>query len=479
MTSGATTSSERITTEGHEQSESAGFWEWNVVTNVHTWSNQMYRIWEIDEHAPSHIDTLAERVVESDRVRFMEAMRNARDYATHHDVQISIAMGDGSLRIIDWSVDVTTAQDGTVSRMYGLARDLTKWESLQQHYHSLFDKNPNAILTVDSEGRISDFNTAFVRTLGYAPEELLCKSIFDVWQSGDPAELFRQVIEVEECQSLDGVSMELQSRQGTRLNVTGSITPIVMNGKTLGFHIQLKDATAERDAEKELKHAQQLLLRSEKLSAIGQLAAGLAHEIRNPLTSLGGFVQLLLQNKGPTSKEAEYLHIMQSELKRIEWIVSELLMNAKPRVEQFQWVQPLGLVEDVVSLLQTQALLSSIDIRMESSGNLPEIYGDASQLKQLFINIIKNACEASPFNGEILIRLYCGGRSVVFECLDHGKGIPKHQLSHIGEPFFTTKDTGTGLGMMVSYQIVKRHGGDIHLRSKRGYGTKIRIEFPI
>lgn len=230
-----------------------------------------------------------------------------------------------------------------------------------------------------------------------------------------------------------------------------------------------EDITNEKQSEK-------MLIKSEMLSAVGQLAAGIAHEIRNPLTSLRGFLQLMIQTK---TYEKEYAEVMMSEFIRLESMINEFLVLAKTKSATLDQVQVNTLLKDVCMILESQAVLNNVRIEKELSEKLPEILAVSNELKQVFLNILKNAIEAMEHaEGVISIRSYREKDSVFITFEDQGKGISKEALEKLGEPFYTTKEKGTGLGLMVTFKIIENHGGSIHFESEEGKGTKVTLKLP-
>jgi len=276
-----------------------------------------------------------------------------------------------------------------------------------------------------------------------------------------------------------------------RLNnlvVTGCGKPIeqdwyTLNGKTLHTEIVETITTIENEPAvqviirdiSERKKNEELLINSEKLYVAGQLAAGIAHEIRNPLTSLKGFLQLIASGR---KNNGTYYDIMNSELDRIEDIVSELLMLSKPQVYDLSYQDLRVMMRDTVTLLETQAILHNIAIEAEYGTDPLWIYGVENQVKQVFINVIKNAIEAMIDGGSIRIKLSRENDRICVRIRDEGPGFGEDQLAKIGQPFYTTKEKGTGLGLMVSYKIVDNHQGQINVNSEIGKGTVFEITFP-
>lgn len=272
------------------------------------------------------------------------------------------------------------------------------------------------------------------------------------------------------------------------LVITGNSGPleqewITLRGRTLNTEIVELMTSIENEPAlqiiirdiSERKKNEELLINSEKLYVAGQLAAGIAHEIRNPLTSLKGFLQLLSSGR---KNNGTYFDIMKSELTRIENIVSEMLMLSKPQVYELSYYDIRLVMRETVTLLETQAILHSIQIESDFGPDPLWIYGVDSQIKQVFINIIKNAIEAMTDGGAIHIHMRRVDNSVRIRIMDEGPGIEDSQLAKMGQPFYTTKDKGTGLGLMVSYKIVDNHQGKIQVFSQLGSGTTFEIVLP-
>lgn len=227
----------------------------------------------------------------------------------------------------------------------------------------------------------------------------------------------------------------------------------------------------------ERERSAEAIRRSEKLSVVGQLAAGVAHEIRNPLTTLRGFVQLQKQNG---AVEDPYSTIMLSELDRINFIVSEFLVLAKPQANHYQAVRLDSILQNIIMLLDSQANLSNVSFETIFSLETPPVLCEVNQLKQVFVNLYKNAIEAMEDGGTVTTTIgYAQDDNMVFvQIVDQGCGIPEEDLPRLGEPFFTNKETGNGLGLMVSQSIIANHKGTMTIRSKPGEGACVEIRLP-
>jgi len=273
---------------------------------------------------------------------------------------------------------------------------------------------------------------------------------------------------LERGETVAPLEVELVRMDGILVDAEVCGTAAVISGKP-SCYVLIRDIT-------EKKRAHEFLQNSEKLALVGQLAAGIAHEIRNPLTSLKGFVQLM-QKDG--MRKPEYFSIMSSELARIELIVNELLVLAKPHAAAFEARDLSKLISHVVTLLETEAILRKVMIQVVFETELPLIRCDENHFKQAFINFLKNGIEAMPGGGEIVIRLCCQDNRVVIRFEDNGVGVPPDQLARLGEAFFTTKESGTGLGLLVSRRIIENHRGTLRLTSVPGQGTTVEVSLPV
>ncbi|MGA9289004.1 MAG: ATP-binding protein [Anaerobacillus sp.] len=250
-------------------------------------------------------------------------------------------------------------------------------------------------------------------------------------------------------------------------------------GNYTGTTGTIKDQTQRKQTEERLVRTNEdLAIRSEKLAAAAQLAAGIAHEVRNPLTSIKGFLQLLEKKESIDS----YYEIIFSEISRIELVLSELLTLAKPQNTLFDKVKLNELLKQVTTLIESNAILNDIELKMD----LPEVdvyvFADANQIKQVLINLMKNAIEAIDGldrSGVISLSMSVLSDSVSLYIEDNGFGIPKDYLKRLGEPFFTTKEAGTGLGLSVCLTILEQHGGEMIIKSEVSVGSTFILKLPL
>ena len=225
-----------------------------------------------------------------------------------------------------------------------------------------------------------------------------------------------------------------------------------------------------------LKMQDELLRKWDMLNIVGQLSASFAHQVRNPLTAIKGFVQLLAMEPEDT-----YGPIMIEELIKIEMIIEEFLQLAKPsNGTEFTTTSIHHEINRTISLMEKEAMLHNISFNMKLDDKDQFIHCESKQIQQVFINLIKNSIDAMPNGGEITISTAAEeGRVVKIALSDTGIGIPSERLNKLGEPFYSLKEKGTGLGLMVSYKIIENHHGSIQFKSKEGYGTTVEISLPI
>jgi signal transduction histidine kinase len=228
---------------------------------------------------------------------------------------------------------------------------------------------------------------------------------------------------------------------------------------------------------KNLNSHEKKLRESEKLSLVGELAAGVAHEIRNPLTTLKGFTQMMNENTDPEENK-RYSKIMIDEINRINFIVSEFMVLSKPHIVQYTLTDISQSIKNVITLLNTQAIIKNIEIIPEFIGERFLIECEENQIKQVIANLIKNSIEALPQGGKIQVRMEHSEANLVISVIDNGVGISSENLPLLGTPFYTTKTEGTGLGLMVSKKIIQNHNGKFEINSVPNIATTVTITLP-
>ncbi|MEH7073186.1 PAS domain S-box protein [Neobacillus drentensis] len=384
---------------------------------------------------------------------------------------------DGSSKIFDTIKVPLFNPDGSRQGLVIIGRDITEKKEMalklaesQQQYKSLFEYSPDIVYMMDINGMITNLNPQFDVITGFRREDAIGKNVNQLLPKRYRRYLPKFISTVVEDIKPVMYEINFPHANGNRIILQCTSLPIIINGSIAGIIGYGSDVTTLRETEERLR-------RTEKLSIVGELSASVAHEIRNPLTSLKGFVQLLQMDD---VKHQYYHQIMLDELNRINDIVGELLLLAKPQILKYTHAGLQKLLTDVISLLNTEASLYNVQIEASFPENEIMIECEPNQLKQLFINIIKNSIEASQKGGLVSIELEQAEENKVFiNIKDNGCGISKERLEKIGEPFYSSKEKGTGLGLTVSFKIVQSHQGTIHFDSLKNQGTSVQITLPV
>ncbi|MFD0713316.1 PAS domain S-box protein [Paenibacillus sp. GCM10027626] len=333
---------------------------------------------------------------------------------------------------------------------------------------SLIENSVDGICVTDIAGKVIRVNLAFEKIYGWLEEELIGKPV-PICSLVSRNGLNRIYDQLQNGMRVLSFETTEQRKDGEMIDVSLTVSPIKDAGGTVVAMTSISRDISER------KRSEDFYRKADKLNVVGQLAAGLAHEIRNPLTSLRGFLQLM---RSDSNKNSEYCGIMLSEVARISAIVNEFLLIAKPHASNFQKNNMASILHSVVTLLEAQAALKNIQIELEIEEGFPLVQSSEMEIKQVFVNILKNAIEAMPAGGIIRIVSAIQKDNILIRFIDQGIGIDKQFFPRLGEPFFTTKDEGTGLGLMMCYKIIDDHKGSINISSVIGQGTTFDVLLP-
>ena len=344
----------------------------------------------------------------------------------------------------------------------------------------------DAVIAADKTGRILIFNDAAAEFTGYSVEEALEKlDIRDVYPNDGARDIMRKL------RSDDyGGKGKLKSFQVDAVRKDGARIPISLNAAivyegnkevaSIGFFHDLRE---ELRMKSELEETQNQLLQAEKMSSLGKLSAGVAHQLNNPLGGITLFAKLILEEYDLEDGVKEDINRILQDAQRCRDTVKELLEFSR---QTSYIVRPHDLNEAVsrtLFLLENQTLFQNIEIERDLAEGLPKIPVNIQQMNHVFMNIILNAAQAMEGKGELVVqtRLSKDSENIIIEITDTGPGIPEEVLKHVFEPFFTTKEEGegTGLGLSMVYGIIEDHGGKISVRSKPGEGTCFAMELPL
>lgn len=376
---------------------------------------------------------------------------------------------------------------GSINFKYALIDSERKLKERVDYLNLLIDNMNELFYTYDNNARITFINKKSNEITGYSPEEMVGRSLLEfvpeaykemVWQgirnrldNGEPGSYETPIIHK------DG------STRIIRLNVSA----IIVDGNITGGMVLAEDITERKQAEavlqntiKELRDTQNVLREREKLSIIGKMAAGMAHEIKNPLTAVRGFAQLLAQKCNDNQVFAQYTAIIIEEVDRANKVLGDFLQLARPKPSVLARECISDLIEETLAIVSPQAFLNNITVIYKPVQDLPPCMIDRNQIKQVLLNLCHNAIEAMPGGGIIEVEAGCPPQNneIFISIKDNGCGIPSGQIKKLGVPFFSTKSTGTGLGLSISYAIVDAHKGRIEVISREGAGTLFRVYLP-
>jgi len=351
----------------------------------------------------------------------------------------------------------------------------SKLELNQQYLKSILHTSDSAIMMVDENEKFIAWNRGAEKIFGYTEEEILGKPSSFLMPPGE-----RYIEELDQIQKdvkLHGqkiLETERKTRDGNILSVRLSVSKLPgKDGTYAGRAIIIKDYT-------EYKKLQAQIDQSEKLAVIGQLAAGVAHEIGNPLASISSLVQIM-QRKSQDEFFSEQLINIKENIDRITKIVRELVDFSRPPSYELGMHEITDIIKTAIGIVKYDKRVRKVKFETDLQNTLPKVYVAADQLLQVFVNILINALDAIQGNGTIIVKSYFDKRNIYVEINDNGCGMNESTIKQIFDPFFTTKEVGkgTGLGLSVSYGIIKKFNGEIVVKSKVNEGSTFTIILPI
>jgi len=393
----------------------------------------------------------------------MTAFEAARRSDIHHAVvmaAILVALGTGALFFIF-----------VIQNYYLVDRTL---EQTRDYTRQVVANMANGLLSIDPEGRIRSYNRLSLELLGLKEagiDGMDLKSVMDFQETGiDRTLSIRQPVFEREYLH--------RQKSGALMPMTLSVTPILDEKQTCtGAVIVLRDLREIKKLEEKIRH-------SEKLAAIGELAAGVAHEIRNPLSSIKGFARFLAHSLSDRVQEKEYAEIMVKEVDRINRVVNDLLTFARPLEPELAPTDVLELGEHTMRLVETDARSRDIKIRSIIDPDLKRFFLDANQITQALLNLMLNALQEVDNGGSIDVGADVNesGTRLNIWVEDDGPGIPRDKKKKIFDPFFTTRQKGTGLGLAIVHKIVENHRGEIWVESPlpgKTRGSRFVMSLPV
>jgi len=364
---------------------------------------------------------------------------------------------DGEKCLIASVIDVTEQKK--------VLADLRKTEAL---FNRIFYANPLLLAITTKNGTFLEVNETLLKTYDYTREEVLGFTVADINLYADINERAKYLAEIEEKGFVQNFATKYQTKSGEILDVLLCGVAIAWNNEQCIF-TSINDIT-------ELRQYQKEVARLDRLNMVGEMAASIGHEIRNPMTTVRGFLQLL-GSKERYAPDKEYMDLMLEELDRANGIITEYLTLAKNKTVELKKQSLNQKIRTILPLLQADAMKQDKYIKVEL-GEIPYVLIDRNEIKQLILNLVRNGLEAMSPGGALTIKTCQDGDEVVLAVQDQGTGIPPEVLEKIGTPFLTTKENGTGLGLAVCYSIAQRNKAQIEIETG-ATGTTFKVRFKV
>ena len=389
----------------------------------------------------------------------LHAFERARQEDIRHVIlmgAILIILGTGALYFIF-----------VVQNYYLVDRTLGQ---IRTYTENVVDSMADGLISLDENGRIMTMNRQAAEILAGEIESLKGKTIADVL--GDRIDL---LLRSAKGHIIRDREVELEGQNGGRTPLSISAAPLKdETGREMGQVLLIRDL-------REIRELKEKIRRSEHLASLGRVAAGMAHEIRNPLSSIRGFAQFFLNRFRGQKEEEEYAAVMVREVDRLNRVITELLDFARPRELRREPCSLEAVIDYALKVLAMKLAEKKVTVEKNYEKGLPPAPADQEQLSQAFLNLLLNALDAVEEGGEIMIGLTKDPRrsALNITLTDNGYGIPPGDMERIFEPFFSTKRKGTGLGLAIVHQIIVNHGGEITVENRPEGGTAFRIVLPI
>jgi two-component system sensor histidine kinase HydH len=336
---------------------------------------------------------------------------------------------------------------------------------------NVVENMPIGLLAVDTDGRIVSFNQTAEGVLQITAQEVLGKDAKEVLPK--PLERLPQELEADE----DVIEKEIECRleDGRTIPMEISVSRLAGDdGVSMGHIILFSDLTEIQELKREVE-------RSQRLASLGRIAAGIAHEIRNPLSSIKGFATYFGERYRDIPEDRKTAEIMVEEVERLNRVIGQLLEFARPLAVRKKSTSMETTIHHSLKMIERDAQAKHIRVETDLSLNVPEVYIDPDRMNQVFLNLYLNAIEAMEHGGTLSVALNQREdlKSVRITVSDTGSGIEKEDLVHVFDPYFTTKQSGTGLGLAIVHRIIEAHRGEVRVESETGRGTSVTIILPV
>jgi PAS domain S-box-containing protein len=453
-----------------------GNWEWNIETNELLWSDEIYRIFGL---TPQEFGATYEAFLDSvhpDDREFVKRTVNEALYGMPYNIEHRIILPDGAIRTVHEQGEVTYGESGEPVRMVGIVHDITERKEAekalldsQAKYSAIVDGFDGYIYIYSEDYDIEFMNQLFIKRIGYDAVGQKCSQVLE--NMGDICPWCKQNMALGN----ETARLEIHNQADKRWYYIIN-TPINNPDKSKSRMVIIQDITEKK--ENEIR-----LIMSERLSALGHMASGIAHEINNPLATISacadGLLNRMKKGKSDPGVLEDYLKIINEEVMRCKNITTNMLSLVRETTYEKKDVDINEVLDKTLELIGFQGRLKKVEVITNYQGK-PVILGSEGELKQVFLSIIMNALDAMDDKGTLTLETGMEDREAFINIKDTGHGISSEDMNRIFDPFFTTKieKGGTGLGLSISNKIIAENYGKIHVVSEQGNGTTFSITLP-
>ncbi|MBW1916708.1 MAG: PAS domain S-box protein [Deltaproteobacteria bacterium] len=373
--------------------------------------------------------------------------------------------------------------EGLVGPMVvGVFRDITTKRQLEQelrHRHEFESRliriSIDGIIANDRQGNILIYNEGAQKILGYRPDEVIGKlNVAQLYPPGLAREIKKKIYSEDYGGpgKLENFETVLKGKDEILVPVWLSACLIYEDDQEVGVVGFFRDIS-------ERKRMEEKLLQNERLATVGKMAAHIGHEIKNPLMLIGGFARQVQRSASLDEKDQRKLQIIQEETERLERFLTDLGSFTRVSAPHKKPGEIIAIIHDVAEMMEPSFKEQEVEFSLQQPSEVPIFSFDSGQLRQVFLNLFKNALEAMPTGGELRVQVETVDHDLHLIVADTGQGIPPQVQKELFNPFFTTKDKGTGLGLAISRQIIEQHQGDITIESEVRRGTRCIIRLPM
>lgn len=408
-----------------------------------------------------------------EKIKKYHSLRISNSGSAPKNYQISVYDKSGKIKELYTTVAIIPGTDMTAVSLFDVTQQKQSKEALRQseeRFYKIFDNSPDIINIIGMEdGRYIEVNKKFTEKLEYTREEVLGRTPEElniIIEENNLNETFFR--KLSEKGNINNVEIKLRTKSGEIITTLCSTEIINLNDEICWLTV-LKDITGEKKMEAELA-------RLDRLNLVGEMAAGIGHEIRNPMTAVKGYLQLFQEKKEFTGYREQF-NLMVDELDRANSIITEYLSLAKNKAADLKRRDINKIIKSIYPLLQADAIKEDKNVALELE-DTPMLLLDEKEIRQVIINLVRNGLEAMRPGGNLSVRTFHEGREVILSVRDQGTGISDEVLDKLGTPFFTNKESGTGLGLAVCYSIAARHNAEIKVDTGPA-GTTFEVRFKI